>query len=134
MKDTRMTISQVARQALLEKIFPYDDDLTDYELALAAYKKIATQKPLPNSRSIFGKEIAKMTTFDITLDADDDLIVDDYIKQKHDSISTVAHHSMINMISNDYADSAAYAEAMEEYRKNPISYKFSDVMAEFKSA
>ena len=75
-----------------------------------------------------------MTTFDITLDADDDLIVDDYIKQKHDSISTVAHHSMINMISNDYADSAAYAEAMEEYRKNPISYKFSDVMAEFKSA
>lgn len=73
-----------------------------------------------------------MTTFDVTLDADDDLIVDDYLERKRpdDSLTTVAHHSVINMIVNDYADAASYAEAMEEYRKNPVTYKFSDVMAE----
>lgn len=73
-------------------------------------------------------------TFDINIDDADDFIVEDYVAQVEDGISTIAHHSIINMISNDYADAAAYEQAMEEYRKNPVSYKFSDVMAEFESA
>lgn len=73
-------------------------------------------------------------TFDINIDDADDFIVEDYVSQVEDGISTIAHHSIINMISNDYADAAAYEQAMEEYRKNPVSYKFSDVMAEFESA
>lgn len=73
-------------------------------------------------------------TFDINIDDADDFIVEDYVAQVEDGISTIAHHSIINMISNDYADAAAYDQAMEEYRKNPVSYKFSDVMAEFESA
>ena len=58
-------------------------------------------------------------TFEITIDDADDFIVKDYVAHSDDSISTIAHHSIINMISNDYADAAAYEQAMEEYRKNP---------------
>ena len=58
-------------------------------------------------------------TFKITLDNADDLIVEDYLAQTDKGLATVAHHSIINMISNDYADAAAYERAMEEYRKNP---------------
>ena len=50
---------------------------------------------------------------------DYDLIVEDYLAQTDKDLVTVAHHSIINMISNDYADAAAYERAMEEYRKNP---------------
>lgn len=58
-------------------------------------------------------------TFKITLDDADNLIVEDYLAQTDKGLATVAHHSIINMISNDYADAAAYERAMEEYRKNP---------------
>ena len=58
-------------------------------------------------------------TFDINIDDADDFIVEDYVAQVEDGISTIAHHSIINMISNDYADAAAYEQAMEEYKKNP---------------
>lgn len=55
MKDTGMTISQIARQALLERIFPYDDDLTDYEIALAAYKKNRNEETLAELKKHFWK-------------------------------------------------------------------------------
>ena len=58
-------------------------------------------------------------TFDITIDTADDFIVKDYVAKVEAGISTIAHYSIINMISNDYADAAAYDQAMEEYRKNP---------------
>ena len=55
MKDTGMTISQVARQALLERIFPYEDDLTNYEIALAAYKKNRNAETLAELKKHFWK-------------------------------------------------------------------------------
>lgn len=73
-------------------------------------------------------------TFDVTIGDADKLIIEDYLAKTNDGISKVAHHSMVNMIVNDYADAAAFKEAMEEYRKNPVTYKFSDVMAEYESA
>jgi len=39
MKQTKMTISEVARQAILEMIFNDDADLAAYEQAIAEYKK-----------------------------------------------------------------------------------------------
>lgn len=42
MKDRNMTIDELARRALLEWIFPYCNDLTDYEIAFADYQKNPT--------------------------------------------------------------------------------------------
>lgn len=42
MKDRNMTIDEVARQALLERIFPYCDDLTEYKIAFEDYQKNPT--------------------------------------------------------------------------------------------
>ena len=42
MKDHNMTIDELARQALLERIFPYDEDITKYNIALEDYKKNPT--------------------------------------------------------------------------------------------
>ena len=39
MKETNMTISEVARQAILEMIFQDDADLAAYESAIAEFKK-----------------------------------------------------------------------------------------------
>lgn len=39
MKQTNMTISEVARQAILEMIFQDDADLAAYEKAIAEFKK-----------------------------------------------------------------------------------------------
>ena len=40
MKETNMTISEIARQAILEMIFQDDADLAAYEKAIAEFKKI----------------------------------------------------------------------------------------------
>lgn len=58
-------------------------------------------------------------TFEITIDDGDDFIIKDYVAQSKNAVEAIAHNSIINMISNDYADAAAYNRAMEEYRKNP---------------
>ena len=42
MKQTNMTISEMARQAILEMIFQDDADLAAYERAIAEYKKNPT--------------------------------------------------------------------------------------------
>lgn len=42
MKDRNMTIDELARRALLERIFPYDEDIAEYEIAMADYKKNPT--------------------------------------------------------------------------------------------
>ncbi|MBR1646111.1 MAG: CopG family transcriptional regulator [Selenomonadaceae bacterium] len=39
MKQTKMDISEIARQAILEMIFNDDADLAAYEKAIAEYKK-----------------------------------------------------------------------------------------------
>lgn len=55
MKSTGMNISQIVRQALLERIFPYDDDLAEYEIALAAYKKNRNEETLAELKKHFWK-------------------------------------------------------------------------------
>lgn len=53
MKETNMTISEVARQAILEMIFDDDADLAAYERAIAEYKK----NPVTYSHEEFWKKL-----------------------------------------------------------------------------
>lgn len=73
-------------------------------------------------------------TFDITIDESNDLLVADYLSRVNENLSQVAQESTVEMIEDINYFSAKAKVLMEEYRKNPISYKFSDVMAEFESA
>ena len=45
MKDTNLSISEIARQAILEMIFEDDADLAAYEKAIAEYKKNPVSYP-----------------------------------------------------------------------------------------
>ena len=54
MKDTNMTISEVARQAILEKIFQDDDDLYAYEQAIKEYRENPTTITLAQYRAKLG--------------------------------------------------------------------------------
>ena len=72
-------------------------------------------------------------TFDVTIDDSNDLLVADYLKQVNENLSEIAQESTIEMIEDINYLSAKAKILMEEYRKNPVSYKFSDVMAEFES-
>ena len=46
MKDMRMDISEVARQAIMEMIFNDDADLTAYNKAIAEYEKNPVSYPI----------------------------------------------------------------------------------------
>ena len=52
MKDRNMTIDELARQALLERIFPYDDDLADYKIAFEDYQKNPTPEKFQELRKM----------------------------------------------------------------------------------
>ena len=45
MKETNLSISEIARQAILEMIFNDDADLAAYEKAIAEYKKNPVSYP-----------------------------------------------------------------------------------------
>lgn len=42
MKERNMMIDELVRRALLERIFPYDEDVTKYNIAMEDYKKNPT--------------------------------------------------------------------------------------------
>ena len=46
MKETNLTISEVARQAIMEMIFNDDADLTAYNEAIAEYEKNPVSYPI----------------------------------------------------------------------------------------
>ena len=54
MQDTNMTISEVARQAILEMIFNDDADLATYERALKEYRENPTTHSLAQFRAKLG--------------------------------------------------------------------------------
>ena len=58
-------------------------------------------------------------TFDVTIDDSNDLLVEDYMEHKSESLADVAQESTIDMISDIYYLSAKCVKLMEEYRKNP---------------
>lgn len=73
-------------------------------------------------------------TFAVTIDDSNKLLLKDYMEHVNESLSKVARKSTVEMIVDIYHLSVKSMAAMEEYRKNPVTYKFSDFMAEFESA
>ena len=66
-------------------------------------------------------------TFEITLNDEDTATLQRYMKDMNMSVSEVARQAILEMIFEDDDALAAYNEAMEEYRKNPVSYPAEEV-------
>ena len=66
-------------------------------------------------------------TFEITLNDEDTATLQRYMKDRNMNVSEVARQAIMEMIFEDDADLTAYNQAMEEYRKNPISYPVEEV-------
>ncbi len=66
-------------------------------------------------------------TFEITLNDEDTATLQRYMKDMNMSVSEVARQAIMEMIFDDDAALTAYNQAMEEYRKNPVSYPVEEV-------
>lgn len=65
-------------------------------------------------------------TFEITLNDEDTKTLERYMQETNMSVSEVARQAIFEMIFNDDEDLTAYNQAMEEYRKNPVSYPIEE--------
>lgn len=66
-------------------------------------------------------------TFQVTFDDTEAKFVEDYLQQTNMSISKVARQAILEMIFQDDADLAAFEEAIERYKKNPVTYTHAEV-------
>jgi hypothetical protein len=66
-------------------------------------------------------------TIEVTFDDDEAKFVEDYLQQTNLSISKVARQAILEMIFQDDTDLAAFEEAMERYKKNPVTYTHAEV-------
>jgi len=66
------------------------------------------------------------TTVTIRLDNDDKEIISRYARTKGRSVSDIVREAILNQIEDEY-DLKLYKQAIEEYRKNPVSYSLDEV-------
>lgn len=66
------------------------------------------------------------TTVTIRLDSDDKEIIAHYARAKGQSVSDIVREAILNQIEYEY-DLKLYRQAIEEYRKNPVSYSLDEV-------
>lgn len=66
------------------------------------------------------------TTVTIRLDDDDKDLIARYARSKGRSVSDIVREAILAQIEDDY-DLEIYRKAIEEYRKNPISYSIDEV-------
>jgi predicted DNA-binding protein len=66
------------------------------------------------------------TTVTIRLDSDDKEIIAHYARAKGRSVSDIVREAILNQIEDEY-DLKLYKQAIEEYRKNPVSYSLDEV-------
>ena len=66
-------------------------------------------------------------TFEVTFDDAEAKFVEDYLQQTNLSISKVARQAILEMIFQDDADLAAFEEAMERYKENPVTHTHAEV-------
>jgi predicted DNA-binding protein len=71
-------------------------------------------------------EIIMDTTVTIRLDDDDKELIARYARSKGRSISDIVREAILGQIEDEY-DLELYREAIEEYRKNPLSYSLEEV-------
>lgn len=68
-----------------------------------------------------------MTTISLRLNDDDNNLIRKYAELNGMSVSDLIRQTVLDRIEDEY-DLKAYAEAMEEYRKNPVTYSHADVV------
>ena len=66
-------------------------------------------------------------TFEINLNDEDTATLQRYMKDMNMTVSEVARQAIMEMIFEDDDALAAYNEAMEEYRKDPVAYPVEEV-------
>ena len=66
-------------------------------------------------------------TFEINLNDEDTATLQRYMKDMNMTVSEVARQAILEMIFEDDDALAAYNEAMEEYRKDPVAYPVEEV-------
>ena len=64
--------------------------------------------------------------FEVDFNDKEAAIIENYLKRTDRTISQVAKRAILEMIFDDDADLAAYERAMEEYRKNPVTYSHDE--------
>lgn len=69
-----------------------------------------------------------MTTISVRLNDQDSEFIKKYAEFKNISISELIRQAVIERIE-DEIDIRAYNKAMEEYRKNPVTYTHEEVLA-----
>ena len=76
---------------------------------------------------MYYKEVNNMTTISLRLSDDDNNLIKKYAELNGMSVSDLVRQSVLDRIEDEY-DLKAYHEAMEEYRKNPVTYSHADVV------
>jgi predicted DNA-binding protein len=66
------------------------------------------------------------TTVTIRLDNDDKDLIARYARNKGRSISAIVRQAILAQIEDEY-DLELYRKAIEDYRKNPVSYSLDEV-------
>ena len=66
------------------------------------------------------------TTVTIRLDNDDKDLIARYARNKGRSISDIVRQAILAQIEDEY-DLEVYRKAIEDYRKNPVSYSLDEV-------
>ena len=65
--------------------------------------------------------------YEIDFDDKEAAIVEDYLKDRNQSISQVARQAILEMIFDDDYCLSLYEKAMEEYKKNPTTFTLEEV-------
>ena len=71
-----------------------------------------------------------MTSVTIRLSEEEKRYIETYAKQKRRSMSDVIKLAIMDKIEDEY-DLIAYNKAMEEHKKNPITYTHEEMMKKY---
>ena len=77
--------------------------------------------------TMYYKEVNNITTISLRLSDADNNLIKKYAELNGMSVSDLVRQSVLDRIEDEY-DLKAYHEAMEEYRKNPVTYSHADVV------
>ena len=69
-------------------------------------------------------------TVSVRLNAQDEKLFRDYAKSNNITMSELFRNAVLEKIEDEY-DLKVYQEAIEEYRRNPVTYSFDEVRTHF---
>jgi len=73
--------------------------------------------------------VLAMTTISLRLNDEDNMLFKRYAEMHGISVSELVRQSVLEKIEDEY-DLKAYEEAMEDFKKNPITYTLDEVEKE----